>query len=76
MTVDLPAEGIAFELIERAVIERALEMTGGNVTQAARFLRMSRDTLRYRIERLNIDKERPYPSRSRAAASRPKGEPA
>ena len=59
VTVDLPAEGMAFELIERAVIERALELTGGNVTQAARFLRMSRDTLRYRIERLNIDRERP-----------------
>jgi DNA-binding NtrC family response regulator len=52
--VDLPPEGLAFEVIERRVIERALQLAGGNVTRAARLLRLSRDTLRYRIERLGI----------------------
>jgi DNA-binding NtrC family response regulator len=54
VAVDLPPEGIAFELIERGVLERALDLSGWNVTRAARLLRLSRDTLRYRMERLNL----------------------
>ncbi len=36
---------------ERELVVRALAETGGNVTQAARLLGVSRDTLRYRIEK-------------------------
>ncbi|HJV69266.1 sigma-54 dependent transcriptional regulator [Ideonella sp.] len=42
------------ERAERRLIERALERTAGNVTQAARLLGISRDTLRYRLERLGL----------------------
>ena len=52
--VKLPEEGMPFEAIERQVLVRALEMTGWNVTHAARLLHLSRDTFRYRIERLQI----------------------
>ncbi|MGH7534599.1 MAG: sigma 54-interacting transcriptional regulator, partial [Gemmatimonadales bacterium] len=52
--VNLPEDGVAFEAIERQVLVRALEMTGWTVTQAARLLRLSRDTFRYRMERLRI----------------------
>jgi DNA-binding NtrC family response regulator len=37
--------------MERELIERALERTGGNVSRAARDLGISRDTLRYRLAR-------------------------
>jgi DNA-binding NtrC family response regulator len=52
--VHLPEGGIAFEAIERQVLLHALEMSGWTVTQAARLLRLSRDTFRYRMERLRI----------------------
>jgi len=47
-------EDLNLERIERRAIERALDRTGGNVTQAARVLGVSRDTLRYRLERLSL----------------------
>jgi two-component system, NtrC family, response regulator AtoC len=39
---------------ERALIGRALAQSKGNVTQAAKNLGISRDTLRYRIEKHGI----------------------
>ena len=39
---------------ERELLVRALAQTQGNVTQAARLLGVSRDTLRYRIEKFNL----------------------
>ena len=42
--LDLPS-------LERATVVQALERTDWNVTQAARLLGISRDTLRYRIEK-------------------------
>jgi DNA-binding NtrC family response regulator len=42
------------ERTERRLIETALRRTGHNVTQAARLLGISRDTLRYRLERLGL----------------------
>jgi two-component system response regulator AtoC len=39
---------------ERALIGRALAHSKGNVTQAAKILGVSRDTLRYRIEKHGI----------------------
>ncbi|MDQ6618152.1 MAG: sigma-54 dependent transcriptional regulator [Pseudomonadota bacterium] len=40
--------------VERDLLVRALAQTHGNVTQAARLLGVSRDTLRYRIEKYNL----------------------
>ena len=42
------------ERAERRLIEAALERSADNVTQAARLLGISRDTLRYRLERLQL----------------------
>ena len=44
-------DGVELALVERDLILQALEKTGWNITQAARMLGISRDTLRYRIER-------------------------
>lgn len=50
----LPEEGIAFAELERRVLEQALERSKGNQTQAARLLSISRETLRYRVEKYKL----------------------
>ena len=47
-------EDLNLERAERRLIGLALDRCSGNVTQAARLLGISRDTLRYRIERLRL----------------------
>ena len=54
VVVELPPEGMAFTTIEQHVLEQALALCQWNVTKTARFLHLSRDTLRYRIERLGL----------------------
>ena len=44
-------ERLSLDKAEKDLLLRALEKTGWNVTQAARLLGVSRDTLRYRIEK-------------------------
>ncbi|MBI5269875.1 MAG: sigma-54-dependent Fis family transcriptional regulator [Burkholderiales bacterium] len=51
---DDETEDLHLERAERRLIERALQRTRQNVTQAARLLGISRDTLRYRLERLGL----------------------
>jgi len=53
--VTLPQGGVALADIERAAIECALRMEGGNVTRAAAFLQITRDTLRSRMEKLGLE---------------------
>ena len=48
---DQPLQGLTLEAAERLLIERALLDTGGNVSEAARRLGVSRMTLRYRMEK-------------------------
>jgi DNA-binding NtrC family response regulator len=40
---------------ERTLIAQALEKTGGNKTKAATLLGISRDVLRYRMKKLDLD---------------------
>ena len=47
-------DGLTLEQAERALIERALARTGGNVSQAARQLDVSRMALRYRIDKYRL----------------------
>ncbi|MEN8145594.1 MAG: sigma 54-interacting transcriptional regulator, partial [Gemmatimonadota bacterium] len=47
----LPPEGLRLEDVERELIEQALGRTGGNVTAAASMLGLTRDTLRYRLDK-------------------------
>jgi DNA-binding NtrC family response regulator len=53
---DLPIDDsdLHLERMERRLILRALERTRQNVSAAARLLGVSRDTLRYRLERLEL----------------------
>ncbi|MHB8792707.1 MAG: sigma-54-dependent transcriptional regulator [Thermoleophilia bacterium] len=53
-TINLPAEGVALEKVERELIAQALERTGGNRTKAAELLGISRHTLLYRIEKYGL----------------------
>jgi DNA-binding NtrC family response regulator len=50
--------GLSIEEVEKAMIEEALEKTGGNVSEASRLLKMTRNTLRYRMEKYNLGGER------------------
>ena len=52
--IDFPDEGLSLEAVERALLERALEKAGGNQSAAARLLGISRDTLRYRMEKYGL----------------------
>jgi len=61
-TVTIPDEGIDFAAVvsrlERELIERCLEKTGGNKRQAARLLNMRRTTLIDKLHRLNVHEDR------------------
>jgi two-component system response regulator AtoC len=49
--VSLPAGGIALETVEIELSKQAMEMSGGNLTQAAKLLDISRDQLRYKLKK-------------------------
>jgi len=57
--IDIPEAGIDLEAVERALILKALERAGGNVTRAARLLGLSRRTLQYRLEKIQTPTEGP-----------------
>ena len=46
-----PDQGLNLERVEAELVKLALERAKGNVTRAAKLLGISRDTLRYRIEK-------------------------
>jgi transcriptional regulator with PAS, ATPase and Fis domain len=50
----MPVDGMSLEDNERSLLVRALEKTNGNQTQAARLLRVTRDTLRYKMKKFNL----------------------
>jgi transcriptional regulator with PAS, ATPase and Fis domain len=50
----LPPNGIVLEDVERHFIVSALTRTGNNKSEAARLLGLSRDTLRYRLEKYQL----------------------
>jgi DNA-binding NtrC family response regulator len=52
--IDFPDSGISLESVERSLLTRALEKAGGNQSAAARLLGLSRDTLRYRMEKFGL----------------------
>jgi len=51
-----PAGGASLEAVERQHLIQALEQAQWNVTRAARLLDISRDTLRYRIEKHGLQR--------------------
>jgi DNA-binding NtrC family response regulator len=58
-TLAIPDEGINFtsvvSQVERELILRCLEKTGGNKRQAARLLNLSRTTFIDKLQRLNLE---------------------
>lgn len=50
----IPLEGISLEEVEKKLIISALEQSNGNKSKAARLLGLSRDTLRYRLEKHHL----------------------
>jgi two-component system NtrC family response regulator len=53
--VNLPPEGYSLEQLEREIVLEALERNGWNQTSAARFLRIPRHVLIYRMEKYGIE---------------------
>jgi len=52
--IELPTEGISLVALERAILIRALEMNDYNQSSTARFLRIPRHILLYRLEKYEI----------------------
>jgi len=49
--ISLPAGGIALETVEIELSKQAMQMSGGNLTRAAKLLSISRDQLRYKLKK-------------------------
>jgi DNA-binding NtrC family response regulator len=52
--LEMPPQGISLEAVEKELIVRALEKSGGNQTRAAEYLDISRKTLIYRMEKFGL----------------------
>ena len=52
--IRIPSEGISLEKVEEALVKQALKMTSGNQTRAAKLLDISRDALRYRMQKFGL----------------------
>ncbi len=55
--INLPAEGYSLEQLEREIVVEALDRNDWNQTAAARFLRIPRHTLIYRMGKYNITQQ-------------------
>ncbi|HMO79873.1 MAG TPA: sigma-54 dependent transcriptional regulator [Pyrinomonadaceae bacterium] len=53
----LPDGGVDLEQVEFELSRQAMERTGGNLTQAARLLNISRDQLRYKLRKAGLYEE-------------------
>ena len=52
--VNVPASGVDLKAVERALIIFALQTTSGNRTRAAKFLRLTRSALLYRMQQYGL----------------------
>jgi DNA-binding NtrC family response regulator len=52
--IRIPPDGISLEKVEEALVRQALKMTNGNQTRAAKLLDISRDALRYRMQKFGL----------------------
>jgi DNA-binding NtrC family response regulator len=55
LRVELPPDGVDLAELERAILAEALKQTDGNVSRAARYLRISRQTFIYRMKKHGLD---------------------
>jgi DNA-binding NtrC family response regulator len=54
LRVQLPEQSFSLEALEREVLRQALERSGGNVSHAARYLSISRQTMIYRMKKFQL----------------------
>jgi two-component system, NtrC family, response regulator AtoC len=54
--IELPANGISLEDLERSLVVQALDRSGWNQTRAATLLGLNRDQIRYRIEKFALER--------------------
>ena len=54
LPAEIPSDGLSLEDNEKNLLAKALDKTNGNQTQAARLLRITRDTLRYKMKKFNL----------------------
>ncbi len=54
MAVNLPPSGVALKDIEKQLVLQALQTVSGNQTRAARLLGISRDSLRYKMQKMGL----------------------
>jgi two-component system response regulator AtoC len=53
--ITLPPDGMPLSVLEREILREALARCGGNVSRAARYLSISRQTLMYRMKKHGLD---------------------
>jgi transcriptional regulator with PAS, ATPase and Fis domain len=53
--VKLPPEGAGLDEVEKELIQQALQYANGNKTTASKLLKISRDTLRYKVKKHNLE---------------------
>lgn len=51
----LLAFGLSFQDMEKQMLEEALRKSSGNISEASRLLKMTRNTLRYRMAKYNLE---------------------
>jgi DNA-binding NtrC family response regulator len=51
----LPQGGVTLEHVEESLVRQAMAMAGDNQTRAAQLLGLSRDALRYKLKKFNVD---------------------
>jgi two-component system, NtrC family, response regulator AtoC len=51
----LPEAGISLEALEKDLVRQALQQAKGNKSRAAKYLGLTRATLRYRVEKLGLE---------------------
>jgi transcriptional regulator with GAF, ATPase, and Fis domain len=51
---EIPPEGLSLEEVEKGLIRKALKISGGNRSEAARLLRVPRHVLIYRLEKFGL----------------------
>lgn len=56
-TIVLPPDGLDLRELENGLVRQALARANNNQTQAAKLLNLSRDSFRYRVDKLNLLEE-------------------
>lgn len=54
LNIQIPAEGISLEEVEKFLIRNALDVAHGNQSKASDLLKITRNTLRYRMEKYKL----------------------